>query len=221
MSDAKQRLLDEIADDVRGASAALGRDRLSPGVLRAIEAVPREALVDASLHARAYVNRPLPIGAGQTISQPLIVAVMSDLIDPEPNDRVLEIGTGSGYQAAVLAELVAEVYTIEIIDALGREARRRLDALGYTNIRFRLGDGGAGWPAAAPFEGIVVTAACPTIPLPWIEQLAPGGRMILPLADGRGGELLTVVSKRQDGTVDQRAVLAVRFVPLTGEHGHR
>lgn len=219
MAEARREMIREIEADVRETARYLGKDTLDERVLEALGRVPRHELVEASHGVRAYANRPLPIGEGQTISQPYIVAVMTDLLAPEPGDRILEVGTGSGYQAAVLAELVAEVYTVEIVESLAREARRRLEALGYENVHFRVGDGGAGWPEAAPFDGIVVTAASTRVPDPLVEQLAVGGRIVLPLGDSARGEILTVLTKNEDGSLERREVLPVRFVPLTGEHG--
>jgi protein-L-isoaspartate(D-aspartate) O-methyltransferase len=163
----------------------------------------------------AYENRPLPIGNGQTISQPFIVAVMTDLLDPEPDDKVLEIGTGSGYQAAVLASLVEEVFTIEIVPPLGERASATLERLGFTNVRTRIGDGYRGWPEEAPFDGIIVTAAADQIPPPLIEQLKAGGRMIIPVGGNSAAEQLTLIEKRMDGSIALRQVMPVRFVPFT------
>jgi protein-L-isoaspartate(D-aspartate) O-methyltransferase len=157
----------------------------------------------------------LPIGEGQTISQPYIVALMTDLLDPKPTDRVLEVGTGSGYQAAVLAELVAKVYTIEIVEPLAKQAMRTLEQLGYGNIEVRIGDGYNGWAAAAPFDSVIVTAAPPEIPKPLIDQLRPGGRMVIPVGGSRDVQDLLLVEKRSDGTAVTKRTLTVRFVPLT------
>jgi protein-L-isoaspartate(D-aspartate) O-methyltransferase len=162
----------------------------------------------------AYRNHPLPIGAGQTISQPYIVALSTDLVQPRAGQRVLEVGTGSGYQAAVLAEIVGKVYTIELIAALGNAAAERLRALGYANVEVRIGDGYAGWPEAAPFDAIVVTAAAPRVPQALVEQLKPGGRMVIPVGESGAAQELLVITKRADGGVDTRSVLPVRFVPL-------
>jgi protein-L-isoaspartate(D-aspartate) O-methyltransferase len=185
--------------------------------MAALGRVPRHRFVEAA-PATAYANRPLPIGHGQTISQPFIVALMTDLIEPRPDQVVLEIGTGSGYQAAVLAELVARVYTIEIVPELARSAAARLAELGYDGVEVRAGDGWHGWPEHGPYDAIVVTAAGPDIPPALVEQLKPGGRMVLPLRGAGGAEQLTVVTKRVDGGIDSRDVLPVMFVPLTGDH---
>ena len=189
---------------------------LDPRVLDAMRQVPRHELVPEEARAGAYENRPLPIGHGQTISQPFIVALMTDLLRPQRDDVVLEVGTGSGYQAAVLAHLVDRVYTIEIVEPLARRAAADLQALGYANVTVRAGDGYAGWPEAAPFDGILVTAGAPRIPPALVDQLKPGGRMVIPVgADPRNAEL-TLVQKDRDGKVSVRSVLPVSFVPLTG-----
>jgi protein-L-isoaspartate(D-aspartate) O-methyltransferase len=217
---ARERLLREIELDYRETADYTGLRGMSPAVRAALGRVPREAFVDAADRARAYVNRPLAIGHGQTISQPYIVALMTDLLQVEAGDRVLEIGTGSGYQAAVLAELGVEVYTIEIVAPLGAAARERLAALGYERVRVRIGDGNLGWPEAAPFDGIIVTAAGP-IPPALIEQLAADGRLVIPLVAPAGGaagnQELTLVTRRPDGSLRREPRLPVRFVPLTGD----
>jgi protein-L-isoaspartate(D-aspartate) O-methyltransferase len=183
-------------------------------VLDAMRRVPRERFVPAPLENEAYRDGPLSIGRGQTISQPYIVALMTSLIGPNDSMRVLEIGTGSGYQAAVLAECVESVYTIEIIPELGRQAAERLEALGYTNIHPRVGDGYDGWPDEAPFDAIVVTAAPSQIPQPLLDQLAVGGRLVIPV--GLGSQDLVVVTRTKDGYVE-RVESPVRFVPMTGK----
>ena len=184
-------------------------------VLAAIANVPRHRFVPPRLAAQAYANRPLAIGHGQTISQPFIVALMTQLIDPKPTDRVLEIGTGSGYQAAVLAKLVARVYTIEIVRPLGERAAELLRELGFANVEVRIGDGYLGWPEAAPFDAIVVTAAPDRMPQPLIDQLAPGGRLIAPVGPQGETQNLLLMRKDPDGRTVTRNVLPVRFVPLT------
>jgi len=185
-------------------------------VLEAMRAVPRHLLVPPRLRHRAYEDRPLPIGHDQTISQPYIVAFMTEILDPQPGDRVLEIGTGSGYQAAVLAEIVEAVYSIEIVEPLAEQAARDLASIGYPNLHLRTGDGYLGWPEEAPFDAIIVTCAPEAVPQPLVEQLKEGGRMIIPV----GGETqeLYLLEKR-DGAVEERAVLPVRFVPMTGRAG--
>jgi protein-L-isoaspartate(D-aspartate) O-methyltransferase len=187
----------------------------SPRVLQAMEQVPRHLFVPASERDQAYEDHPLPIGGGQTISQPYIVGLMTALLDLGPQSRVLEIGTGSGYQAAVLARIAAEVYSIEIVPELGARARDTLSRLGYNNVHVRIGDGYRGWPEAAPFDGILVAAAPHAPPPPLLAQLKPGGRLVLPV--GGFDQDLLVVTKNADGTFRQERVLPVRFVPMTGE----
>ena len=211
-------LIAEIEDDVRATARYLGRDALDPRVLQVLGQVPRHAFVPKGNRHRAYLNQPLPIGYSQTISQPYIVAIMTDLLDPKPSDRMLEIGTGSGYQAAVLAGLVKQVYSIEIIEPLGREADKRLNALGYDNVQTRVGDGYYGWPEHGPFDGIVVTAAASHVPPPLIQQLKPGGRMIIPVGSPFLTQQLVLIEKQDNGEIITRQLLPVRFVPLTGQH---
>jgi protein-L-isoaspartate(D-aspartate) O-methyltransferase len=215
----RARMLAEIAAMARATGTTTGRPVLSEAVMRAMEKVPRHRFVPSSQEASAYENRPLPIGHGQTISQPFVVALMTDLLDPKPGDTVLEIGTGSGYQAAVLAELVAKVFTIEIVAPLGRRAMQILDQLGYRNIEVRIGDGYHGWPEAGPFDSIIVTAAPADIPQPLIDQLKPGGRMVVPVGRSFDGQHLLLLLKQRDGTSVTRRTLPVRFVPLTRDRG--
>jgi len=215
---ARQRLVQEIEVDVRATSLYLDRQALDPRVMMAMGKVPRHEFVPLHERPYAYLNRPLPIGHGQTISQPYIVAVMTDLLRPEPDQRVLEIGTGSGYQAAILAELVKEVYSIEIIEPLGEEAKQRLARLGYKNITIKIGDGYYGWPEKAPFDAIVVTAAASHIPPPLIKQLKVGGRMVIPVGSQFMTQELLLVTKGKDNKITTRQILPVRFVPLTGKH---
>lgn len=210
-------LVDVIERNVRATGDATGITRLDAAVIDSIAAVPRHEFVPSRVREQAYANRPLPIGAGQTISQPYIVALMTHLADVDADSTVLEIGTGSGYQAAVLAGIADAVYTIEIVDELGRRARRTLDRLGYDNVSVRIGDGFAGWPEAAPFDAIVVTAAPEEVPPPLVEQLAVGGRIVAPVGDQRGGQTLRVLEKDADGELSRRDVLGVRFVPFTRE----
>jgi len=184
-------------------------------VLAALGRVPRHELVPANLRSRAYADHPLPIGHDQTISQPYIVAFMSQALQPKPGDKVLEIGTGSGYQAAVLGELVQAVYTIEIVEPLGQRAQADLARLNYTNVFVRVGDGYRGWPEQAPFDSIIVTCSPDHIPQPLIDQLRDGGRMIIPVGDNWRGQDLVLLEKRGTNVVKQ-AVLPVRFVPMTG-----
>ncbi len=214
----RQEMLQAIAASVRSSAGYTGRSELSPRVMQAMGAVPREAFVLPAYRHRAYHNTPLPIAAGQTISQPLIVALMTDLLAPEPNDIILEVGTGSGYQAAVLAQLVKHVYSVEIIPELAASATAVLAELGYQNITVRAGDGYAGWPQHAPFDGIIVTAAPEEIPPPLLKQLATGGKLVIPVGRENGYQELLLVEVDEAGQISKRSVLPVRFVPLTGEH---
>jgi protein-L-isoaspartate(D-aspartate) O-methyltransferase len=211
-------LIDEIEQEVRETRRYLGKDRLDPRVLAAIASVPRDRFVPADERHLAYANHPLPIGHGQTISQPYIVAVMTDMLALKPGNRVLEVGTGSGYQAAVLAELVDEVYSIEIVAPLADQAGAVLRELGYDQVRTRIGDGYDGWPEQAPFDAIIVTAAVKQIPGPLLAQLKPGGRMAVPIEEAVMDQQLMAVDKDADGRLSSRRVLPVRFVPFTGGH---
>lgn len=195
-----------------------GKRSFDEKVLSALNEVRRDEFVPRNARGEAYANHPLPIGHGQTISQPYIVALMTDLVEPEGDDVVLEIGTGSGYQAAVLAKLVKKVYSIEIIEALAKSASERLDRLGYGNVETRLGDGYYGWEEHAPFDAIVVTAAASHVPPPLIQQLKPGGRMVIPVGGRFMLQYLLLIEKTKDGEILTRQITAVRFVPLTGRH---
>jgi protein-L-isoaspartate(D-aspartate) O-methyltransferase len=201
-----------------GVSSAIGRDRIAPEVLEAMGIVPRHQFVPEGVRPQAYADRPLAIGYGQTISQPFIVALMTDLLRVGPNDVVLEIGTGSGYQAAVLARLAREVHTIEIVPPLAEAAAQRLQRLGYANVATRLGDGYYGWREAAPFDAIIVTAAASQIPPPLIQQLKPGGRMVIPVGAPFALQHLVLVDLDGDRKVRTRQLLPVQFVPLTGRN---
>src|SRR5688572_18501322 len=203
----RARMIAEIEADVRWTSADTGRKALDPKVMRVLGSVPRHQFVPRSLQGAAYDNRPLPIGYGQTISQPYIVALMTDLLDVDGDDVVLEVGTGSGYQAAVLSKLVKSVYTIEIVPALAKQSAARLHALGYRNVSIRHGDGYEGWPAAAPFDAIIVTAAASHIPPPLIRQLKPGGRMVIPVGGPFATQTLMFVEKTAEGKVTSRQIL--------------
>jgi protein-L-isoaspartate(D-aspartate) O-methyltransferase len=214
----REALIREIESDVRATRAELGKDALDPRVIAALRKVPRHEFVPPELRREAYANHPLPIGHEQTISQPYIVAIMTDLLALPPAARVLEVGTGSGYQAAVLAEIAADVYSIEIVEPLGRRAKALLERLGYANVRVRIGDGYAGWPEAGPFDAVIVTAAADAVPEPLLQQLAPGGRMVIPLEARFGGQDLVVIEKDREGRIRRRTVLPVLFVPLTGDH---
>jgi protein-L-isoaspartate(D-aspartate) O-methyltransferase len=187
-----------------------------PQVLEAMRTVPRHVFVPQASPMLAYADRPLPIGHRQTISQPYIVALMTELLELTPESKVLEVGTGSGYQAAVLAHLTPEVYTIEIVEPLARQAMRRLEAQGYDEVQCRIGDGYQGWPEAAPFDGIIVTCAADNVPEPLWEQLAVGGRMVIPLGRAGGVQELIVLTKTADGEQRRESVIPVRFVPMTG-----
>jgi protein-L-isoaspartate(D-aspartate) O-methyltransferase len=199
---------------VREQLAAPGRNLTNPHVLAAMGRVPRHEFVPERVRAEAYTDYPLPIGHGQTISQPFIVAFMTDALAPQPGERFLEVGTGSGYQAAVLADLGVQVFTIEIVAALAQRAAVDLRRMGYTNVQVRAGDGYQGWPEHAPFDAVIVTCAPERVPSPLVDQLKDGGRMIIPVG-GMGGQELVVLRKHGD-QLEQRAVLPVRFVPMTG-----
>jgi protein-L-isoaspartate(D-aspartate) O-methyltransferase len=206
-----------MVDDVRRYASLGGDAPFREDVLESLAAVERHKFVPRAEVPFAYQNRPLPIGFGQTISQPYIVALMTDLLDPEPDDVVLEIGTGSAYQAAILSGLVARVYTIEIVEPLADQAATRLDDLGYDNVVTKLGDGYFGWEDHAPFDSIIVTAAATHVPPPLIEQLRPGGRMVIPVGGRFTAQWLLLIEKGDDGGIVTRQIAAVRFVPLTGE----
>jgi protein-L-isoaspartate(D-aspartate) O-methyltransferase len=209
----RHEMVEEIAQHVRLTSDQIGRETLAEPVLAAMEKVPRHEFVPIELRGFAYVNSPLPIGYGKTISQPYMNALMADLLEAQPDDVVLEVGTGFGYHAAILAELVAKVYTIEIIEELVGEARKRLEGQGYTNIEMRTGDGALGWPEHAPFDRILVAAAPDLVPPALLQQLKPGGRMVIP-AGIEDAQQLMVVDKSEDGVIDIREVLPVRFSEL-------
>jgi len=216
--EARQKMVRAIEADVRATSLHINKKSLDPRVMSVMGKVERHRFVPPSEQSWAYANRPLPIGHGQTISQPYIVALMTDLINVDPGDRVLEIGTGSGYQAAVLAEMGAEVFTIEIIEPLARQASGRLAELGYGQIKTRQGDGYYGWQEEEPFDAIVVTAAADHVPPPLIRQLKAGGVMIIPVGGRFLVQQLVLVTKDSAGSVTTRQILPVRFVPLTGDH---
>jgi protein-L-isoaspartate(D-aspartate) O-methyltransferase len=210
---ARAALVAEIERDI-AATRPAGKAELEPRVIQALQRVPRHRFVPASLQDLAYQDTPLPIGNDQTISQPYIVALMTELAEIGPGDVVLEIGTGSGYQAAVLAEIAREVYTIEIIEPLGRSAMRVLDELGYDNVTVRIGDGYAGWPDKAPFDAIVVTAAPEIVPPALLEQLKPGGRLVIPVGAEYATQILRVLEKSSTGQLTTTDVAPVRFVPF-------
>lgn len=195
----------------------LKRGVTAPGVLDAMEEVPRHQFVPDDLRDRAYVDSPLAIGSGQTISQPYVVALMTSLLELDGDEKVLEIGTGSGYQAAVLSRLAMDVFTVEIRESLGRRAEQTIAALGYTNVHIRIGDGYQGWPEEAPFDGIIVTAAAEHLPPPLLQQLKPGGKLVIPVGEEHGYQELLLVEVDDAGEVRKKSVLPVRFVPLTGD----
>lgn len=207
-------LIAELEAEVRVAERHLGKSALDPRVMAALRKVPRAEFVPPARRAEAHVNAPLPIGFGQTISQPLIVAVMTDALDLAPGDRVLEIGTGCGYQTAILAELAAEVYSVEIRTELANAAQARLRDMGYANVHVRTGDGREGWPEKTPFDAVIVTAAAREIPEPLLAQLKPGGRMVMPVGNTMVGQSLMRIAKGGDGKIEKRALLPVAFVPL-------
>ncbi|HVJ12296.1 MAG TPA: protein-L-isoaspartate(D-aspartate) O-methyltransferase [Burkholderiales bacterium] len=210
----RARMVSEVEAMYAETASETGLRAMSPAVRAAMGKVERHRLVPPGESSRAYRNHPLPIGNGQTISQPYIVALSTDLLNPKSTDVVLEVGTGSGYQAAVLAEVVSRVYSIELIESLGKGAAKRLEELGYGNTEVRIGDGYKGWPEKAPFDGIVVTAAAPRVPQALIDQLKPGGRMVIPVGGEGEMQYLKLLVKRTDGGVDEKRVLPVRFVPL-------
>jgi protein-L-isoaspartate(D-aspartate) O-methyltransferase len=212
-------MLRDIEDEVAYTHHEIGKDALDARVMAAIAKVPREQFIPPSGRLYAFVNGPVPIGHGQTISQPYIVALMTDLVAPRADSVILEVGTGSGYQAAVLAEIVRQVYSVEIIPALAAAAGEVLARLGYANVLVRNADGYQGWAEHAPFDGILVTAAAPHIPPPLVEQLKPGGRLVIPIGVPGRVQQLKVIEKLADGSVQSRDVLRVAFVPLTGPYG--
>jgi len=215
---ARIKMVKVIQEEVEMTGGYLGREKLGQNVINAMEKVKRHIFIPPLSRSYAYENRPLPIGYGQTISQPYMVAVMTDLLDLNSSSRVLEIGTGSGYQAAVLAEIAKEVYTIEIIRELGASAAKRIERLGYKNIKTRIGDGYYGWKTHAPYDAIIVTAAAGNIPPPLLKQLKPGGKMIIPIKSFYQIQHLVLIAKDESGVITTRQILPVMFVPLTGEH---
>lgn len=214
----REQMIEEITADARRVARRVGKESFSENVIQAMQTVPRHQFVPEEMRPFAYENRPLPIGYGQTISQPYIVALMTDLLQPQPGHKVLEIGTGSGYQAAVLAQLVKEVYSIEIIEQLGQSSSQVLKDLDYHNVSTRTADGYNGWPEHAPFDSIIVTAAISHIPPPLVKQLKNGGTMVIPVGTGFQTQQLTLVQKDQAGEVTTRQIIPVIFVPFTGGH---
>ncbi|MEN8257541.1 MAG: protein-L-isoaspartate(D-aspartate) O-methyltransferase [Thermodesulfobacteriota bacterium] len=212
-----QEMLRTIEVETLMTQGATGLSSLRPEVMDAMAKVPRHQFVPGHLRPHAYANGPLPIGSGQTISQPFIVALMTDLLCPESDHVMLEVGAGSGYQAAILSLLINKLYTIEIIPALAQEAALRLQELGFDNVELRQGDGYQGWPEHAPFDGIIVTAAASHVPKPLQEQLRPGGRLVIPVGLPHSSQELVVLEKGRDGNFVTRDILSVAFVPLTGQ----
>ena len=213
----REAMLEAVRESVRNSADYTGRSELSDRVMDAMGGVAREEFVLPEYRHLAYRNTPLPIEAGQTISQPLIVALMTELLDPQPGDVILEVGTGSGYQAAVLAKLVKHVYSVEIVEELAISAATVLQRLGYANVTVRAGDGYAGWPEHAPFDGIIVTAAAEHLPPPLLQQLKPGSKLVIPVGEEHGYQELLVVEVDAAGEISRQSVLPVRFVPLTGD----
>lgn len=215
-----QRMIEVIEEEVAYTSHAIGKDKLDARVMEAMRQVPRHEFVPANSQLIAYSNGPLSIGHGQTISQPYIVALMTDLLEPQPGDVILEIGTGSGYQSAILACLVKQVHTTENVSPLITPARERLQRLGYSNVEVHECDGYFGLPELAPFDGIIITAAAPHVPAPLLEQLKPGGRLVIPVGHEYYAQELLVIQKNENGQFSERKVLDVVFVPLTGSGHH-
>ena len=214
-----QLMLEDIRAEVAYTRSMIGRDELSEAVLVAMSKVPRDEFVPNDLKAAAFDNGPLPIGHGQTISQPYIVALMSDLLALHPGQTVLEIGTGSGYQTAVLSRLCQTVYSVELVPLLADAAARRLADLGYDNVHLRQGNGYEGWPEHAPYDGIIVTAAAPYIPEALVDQLKPDGRLVIPVGAPHGRQELMVVTRDRHGRTQTENILGVAFVPLVDARG--
>ena len=216
-SESRHRMVEEIALHAAFCRQEIGREALAPRVLESVGDVPRHEFVPDELRSYAYANQPLPIGFGKTISQPFIVALMTDLLAPGPDDRVLEIGTGLGYQAAVLARIAGHVYSVEIIEELEAAASARLARFGFVNAETRCADGSWGWPELAPFDGIIVTAAPDLIPPALIQQLKPGGRMVIPVGASLDTQQLLLVEKNEAGKLKTTEILPVRFATLEGD----
>jgi protein-L-isoaspartate(D-aspartate) O-methyltransferase len=212
----RSTLLEQIDDEFVATSYFTGRAQLDPRIRQAMAEVPRHLFVPNVEQSLAYVNHALPIGCGQTISQPFIVALMTNLLDTHPDHIVLEVGTGSGYQAAVLSLLVRQLYSIEVIEELATSAAGRLQRLSYNNVEVRTGNGALGWPEHAPYDGIIVTAAARDVPSALVDQLKVGGRIVIPVGDPYSQDL-RLLEKRTDGSVKSQSVLPVAFVPLTGD----
>jgi len=222
MKTGMRHMLDDIDDEVQYTRHMIGKDALDPRVMAVMSRVPRDEFVPGHMKAAAFENGPLPIGHGQTISQPYIVALMTDMLALEPEHAVLEIGTGSGYQTAILAELCARVYSVEVVPELSAAAVELFDKLGYGNIETRVGNGYDGWPEHAPYDAIIVTAAATHIPEALVEQLKPGGRMAIPVGLPYSHQELMLLTKDQQGKTQTKDVLGVAFVPLIGgRYPHR
>jgi protein-L-isoaspartate(D-aspartate) O-methyltransferase len=213
-----KRMMADIQMEVEYTRSATGIKQFRHSVLNAMQSVPRHKFVPEGLHDMAYHNGPLSIGHGQTISQPYIVALMTDLLEPESEDVILEVGTGSGYQSAILANIVKKVYSIEIVPELAQEAQRTLKELNIINVETKSGDGYYGWPEHAPYDGIIVTAAAPYVPEPLVEQLKIGAKLVIPVGRPYMHQELLVVEKTVEGQTETKDILAVAFVPLTGKH---
>ena len=216
MDKATRRMLDDIEREIQYTRHQIGRDHFDTRVMQAMARVPRVDFVPDDLAERAYDNGALPIGHGQTISQPYIVALMTDLLEPEPDQVVLEVGTGSGYQTAVLSLLYRQVYSLEIVPELSAAAAQRLQRLGYHNVETRVGDGHAGWPEHAPYDAIIVTAAAAQVPPALLEQLRPGGRMVVPVGPPYQYQVLKLLEKQDTGAISSRELIGVAFVPMVG-----
>lgn len=214
----RERMVETIQALAKTVPLPSGKQEIDPSILAVMRQVPRHELVPEDVRADAYQDRPLPIGFGQTISQPYIVALMTQLARPAKHHVVLEVGTGSGYQAAILSPLVEKVFSIEIIEPLATRAAERLRALGFKNVRVRHGDGYKGWPEHGPFDSIIVTAGASHVPAPLVDQLKPGGRMVIPVGGASMAQNLMLVEKDQNGATRTYPLLPVRFVPLTGEN---
>lgn len=218
MKEKIQQMLDDIESETRLTRHLIGKNALDERILNAMREVPRHLFVPEVSRHLAYTNGPVSIGLGQTISQPYIVALMTDLLSVKPDDTVLEIGTGSGYQAAILSRLVKQVYSVEIVGVLADKASERLETYHFRNIKVRSGDGYLGWPEHAPYDGIIVTAAAPHIPQPLIDQLTEGSRLVIPVGLPYSYQELLVIEKDLNGEINTRRILGVSFVPFTGKH---
>ncbi len=215
-----QRMVDDIEMEVNLTRHLIGKHALDDRVMAAMKQVPRHKFLPEGFRSLAYDNSPAPIGLGQTISQPYIVALMTDLLNPKPTDTILEIGTGSGYQAAILSKLVKQVYSLEVIGDLADKARLRLKKMGYDNVTVKTGDGHSGWPEHAPYDGIIVTAATSYVPEALVEQLAIGARLVIPVGLAYSYQELKVIEKKDNGDIESRNILDVNFVPLVDRHGN-